>query len=219
MITGQTVWLRWLVLLLVLVNGAYYAWSEGLLRGAGLGPAVQGEPHRLETQVRPDALRLLRHAEAVDLAMGAACRRAGPFDETQADALRGALRGLLPAQTWSLDLVIEPASWIIYIGQYNDPATIEIKKAELRGLKLPHEAVTNPDLMLGLSLGRFESQAAAAAELESMKRRGLRKALVVQDRPERRGSMLRITGAEEAVASTWQALQPLLGGKVTADCR
>lgn len=48
--------LRLLVLLLVLLNAAYYAWSHDLLRAYGLGPLRQVEPQRLKQQIRPEAL-------------------------------------------------------------------------------------------------------------------------------------------------------------------
>ena len=51
--------LRIVFLLLVLANAGYYLWSHGHLASAGLAPAVQAEPQRLEQQVQPDALRIL----------------------------------------------------------------------------------------------------------------------------------------------------------------
>lgn len=51
--------LRILVLLLVLLNGAYLAWSQGWLLGWGYGPVQQREPQRVEQQIRPEALELL----------------------------------------------------------------------------------------------------------------------------------------------------------------
>ncbi len=51
--------LRLTVLVLLLANAGYYAWSAGLLRGWGLGPTSEGEPERLQQQIRPDSLRLL----------------------------------------------------------------------------------------------------------------------------------------------------------------
>ena len=51
--------LRLAVLILLLANAGYYAWSQGLLRTWGLAPATQSEPERLERQLNPDALKLL----------------------------------------------------------------------------------------------------------------------------------------------------------------
>ena len=51
--------LRSLVRLLLLANGGYYAWSQGLLRSWGFAPQQQAEPQRLQQQIRPELLRVL----------------------------------------------------------------------------------------------------------------------------------------------------------------
>lgn len=48
--------LRFLVLLLVLLNALYYAWSHQMLQDYGLAPAEQREPARLQQQIRPELL-------------------------------------------------------------------------------------------------------------------------------------------------------------------
>ena len=52
--------LRLTVLLLLLANAAYFAWSQGLLAPWGIAPAQQSEPQRLEQQIKPQAVRILR---------------------------------------------------------------------------------------------------------------------------------------------------------------
>ena len=54
--------MRLIVLLLVLANGLYFAWSHDLLRAAGFGPAQQSEPQRLAQQIKPQELQLLKTA-------------------------------------------------------------------------------------------------------------------------------------------------------------
>ena len=56
--------LRLLVLLLVLSNAAYFAWTHSLLTAYGLAPAAQSEPQRLMQQIHPEVLHLLTPAEA-----------------------------------------------------------------------------------------------------------------------------------------------------------
>ncbi|MBC7610345.1 MAG: SPOR domain-containing protein [Polaromonas sp.] len=56
--------LRLLVLLLVLGNAGYFAWTRGLLAPYGFAPAVQSEPQRLAQQIRPESLRILSPLEA-----------------------------------------------------------------------------------------------------------------------------------------------------------
>ncbi|MES2508940.1 MAG: SPOR domain-containing protein [Pseudomonadota bacterium] len=50
--------LRLLVLVLVLANAAYFAWTKNLLAPYGFAPASQSEPQRMTQQIRPDAMRI-----------------------------------------------------------------------------------------------------------------------------------------------------------------
>ena len=224
--------LRLAVLLLLLLNLSYFFWSEGMLRGAGLGPTVQTEPQRLARQIKPDAVQLRKPEAAMpDSAASAAsasastagpageCLEAGPFDEAQSVALRRAASDVLPASAWALVPTLTPARWIVYIGQYSSPATIENKRAELAALKISVEPLTNPELELGLSLGHFETRAAAAAALEALKKRGLRKALVVQEQPELPGVVLRVRLSNGLARAQLSGLTPALAGKDWLPCR
>ena len=55
--------LRFSLLLLLLANGGYFAWSQGWMASLGWTPQVQSEPQRLKQQVRPDVLRVLPQPE------------------------------------------------------------------------------------------------------------------------------------------------------------
>ena len=234
--------LRLAVLLLLLLNLSYYLWSEGLLRGAGLGPTVQTEPQRLARQIKPDAVQLRKPEAAMPDSAASApsasaststststsastagpageCLEAGPFDEPQSMAVRRAASAVLPASAWALVPTLTPARWIVYIGQYSSPVTIENKRAELAALKISVEPLTNPELELGLSLGHFETRAAAAAALEALKKRGLRKALVVQEQPELPGAVLRVRLSNGLVRAQLSGLTPALAGKDWVPCR
>jgi hypothetical protein len=48
--------LKLLILLLLLANGAYFAWNRGALAKLGLAPTHQAEPERLQQQVHPELL-------------------------------------------------------------------------------------------------------------------------------------------------------------------
>lgn len=222
--------LRLAVLLLLLLNLSYYLWSEDLLRGAGLGPTVQSEPQRLARQVKPDALQLRKPdvgipesaapAPAVSTAqLAGECLETGPFYEPQGAAVRRAAGALLPASSWTLVPTLMPARWIVYIGQYSSLATIESKRAELAALKISVEPLINPELELGLSLGHFETRAAAAAALEALKKRGLRKALVVQEQPELPGAVLRVRLSKDLDRARLSGLASALAGKDWLPCR
>lgn len=51
--------LRLVIVLLVIANAGYFAWTQGYLVPLGLAPTEQAEPERLRAQIKPEALRLL----------------------------------------------------------------------------------------------------------------------------------------------------------------
>ncbi|MDP2418581.1 MAG: SPOR domain-containing protein [Hydrogenophaga sp.] len=51
--------LRWVIVLLVLANAGYFAWTEGYLAPLGLAVPEEREPQRLQAQIKPETIRLL----------------------------------------------------------------------------------------------------------------------------------------------------------------
>jgi len=218
--------LRFLVLVLVLLNGVYFAWSHSLLFGLGFGPVPQSEPQRLAQQIKPESLRLLTAKElSVEeapprvAAKPAVCLQAGLFDEVQSGLLRRSLASALPAGAWTLDATVEPARWIVYMGKYASAEDLAKKRAQLATLNLKFEPLNNPALGLGLSLGGFETQNAANTALETFSRRGVRTARVVQERAEVRGMLLKVPAVDDALRPRLDELKPHLAGKTWSPCR
>lgn len=218
--------LRLLVLMLVLANGLFFAWSNGLLRAYGFAPVQPNEPQRLAQQIKPEAIQLLSTGELkrveaqvqADLAPKE-CLQAGPFDDTQASALRAALEAAsLPAGSWQLDSSKEAARWIIYMGKYATPELQSKKRAELAGMDIKTEAVNNPALEIGLSLGGFDTQATATAELAKLAPKGIRTAKVVQEREEATVSLLKLPAVSEAIRAKLGEVKPALAGKALKAC-
>ena len=124
--------LRLIVLLLLLANGAYFAWAQGLLAAWGVAPVQQSEPQRLAQQIRPEALKILPADEARRVEVAAAapkpaeCLQAGPFEDSQVGPLRASL-GALPPNSWSLEPTVEPARWIVYMGKYPNVEAVNKK--------------------------------------------------------------------------------------------
>lgn len=216
--------LRRLVLLLLIANLGWLAWASGWLRPWGLAPEVQTEPHRLGLQLQPQALRVLTPAEAARLAELTAsapareCLASPPLDEATVAGLRRALAAW-PAGSWSLDTAYEAGRWIIYMGKYPDPRTLERKKAELRARSVAFEPLANPALEPGLSLGGFPTQDAANQQLQALSVRGVRTARVVLERAELRGQALRLPAVDEALRLRLSELTPLLAGQSLRACR
>ncbi len=217
--------LRLLLLTLVLANGLYFAWTQGMLRAYGFAPAQQSEPQRLAQQVRPEALRVMTPSERKRLEEQAKaantpsqCLLAGPFTLAQAEALRPVLLASLPEGSWQLTEVPIDERWIIYMGKYTDAATMEKKRSELVALKVSVEVVRSPALELGLSLGSFPSKESAEGALEKMGNRGIRTARVVQERVQSVATELRLPAATEAVMSRMEDIKPQLAGVPLRSC-
>ena len=216
--------LRLIVLLLLLANGAYYAWAQGFLAAWGVAPVQQSEPQRLAQQLRPEALKILpadevRRVEVVSASTKAAeCLQAGPFEESQAAPLRASLASW-PAGTWTLEQTVEPAHWIVYMGKYPGMEALNKKKAELRYLGVSFQSTLNPALEFGLSLGGFTTEAEANRHLNELAQRGVRTARVVVERPEVRGQLLKLTGVDEALRPRLDDLKTVLAGNALRACR
>jgi hypothetical protein len=218
--------LRVLVLLLLLANGVYFAWSHDLLKPYGFAPPARTEPQRLAQQLRPESVRLLSSDEAKRLSAATQpgtkpleCLQAGLFEPTQAQTLRTALEVTFPTGGWVLEPSVVPARWIVYMGKYPTADALAKKRAELASLNLKFEPLTNPALEFGVSLGGYDTQAAADASLEALNKRGVRTAKVVQERAEQRGEIFKIAAVTDAIKARLEDLKPVLAGKTFRSCR
>lgn len=217
--------LRLLVLILILANGVYFAWSQGLLRAYGFAPTPQSEPHRVAQQIRPESIHVLTHvetkrAEAQDQAELAPreCLVAGPFDDAQAASLRHALEASLAPGSWQLDTVNVSARWIVYMGKFANAELLAKKRGELAAMRLVPHSLNNPDMELGLSLGGFDTESEAVAELAKLSLRGIRTAKVVQERQESRHNQLRLPVVLPETIQRLGELKSALAGRALRSC-
>jgi len=234
--------LRLAVIVLLLTNAGYYAWSQGWLRSWGLAPVEQSEPQRLAQQIRPETLRILQARETPPVAPSAAseatvspapspapapaattasatvCLQAGTLDQRQADAVRTAVAAL-PQGSWKLESTPIPGRWMVYMGRFADDEALDKKRTELRARKVPFDRPNNPTLEPGLSLGRFATEEAAQRALTTLSNQGVRTARVVVERAEAPGFTLRLPALDSATrAQVESQLRPALGDKVLRIC-
>ncbi|POR09898.1 sporulation protein [Diaphorobacter sp. LR2014-1] len=227
--------LRLAVVLLLLANAGYYAWSQGLLRGWGLAPVDESEPQRMEQQIAPQNLRLLPQGSKGAASSAApagpasspataaappeppACLQAGVFDARQADALRQAA-AVLPEGSWTLEPTPITGRWMVYMGRFPDEEAVAKKRAELRTLKIPYDR-PGAALEPGLSLGRFSTEEAAQRGMALLANQGVRTARVVQERADAPGFMLRLPAVNDTLRTRLDTtLQPALAGKTLRPC-
>ena len=236
--------LRLAVIALLLANAGYYAYTQGWLRSAGLVTPEQAEPQRLQQQIRPETLKVLRAqgatnnptpppapaaAPAADTAASAPaptaaapadageCLQAGIFDEKQATALRTAAASL-PQGSWTLEPTPITGRWMIYMGRFDDQETLDKKRAELRARKVDFDRAGGT-LELGLSLGRFSTEEAAQRGLTALNAQGVRTARVIQERQAATGFILKLPAVTDAQRQQWLAtLRPAMAGKTLGSC-
>ena len=236
--------LRLAVIALLLANAGYYAYTQGWLRSAGLVTPEQAEPQRLQQQIRPETLKVLRAqgatnnptpppapaaAPAADTAASAPaptaaapadageCLQAGIFDEKQATALRTAAASL-PQGSWTLEPTPITGRWMIYMGRFDDQETLDKKRAELRARKVDFDRAGGT-LELGLSLGRFSTEEAAQRGLTTLNAQGVRTARVVLERQAAPGFVLKLPAVTDAQRQRWLAtLRPAMAGKTLGSC-
>ncbi len=231
--------LRSLVVMLLLANAGYLAWSKGWLASYGLAPASQSEPQRLTQQLRPEALRILSPLEARQLdpsstpEMGpeatpgtsaraqaaTECLQAGLFNEEQTAALRSRLQSALPPGSWLLESSNQPGQWMVYMGKYSGLDALAKKRSELRQLGVAFEPVNNPSLEPGLSLGSFPSRSEADSALARIAKNGVRTAKVISSQQELRGQRLKLPAIDANLRAQLDAIKPLLAGKTLQKCR
>ena len=236
--------LRLAVIALLLANAGYYAYTQGWLRSAGLVTPEQAEPQRLQQQIRPETLKVLRAqgatnnptpppapaaAPAADTAASTLaptattpadageCLQAGVFDDKQAAALRTAAAAL-PAGSWSLEPTPITGRWMIYMGRFDDQDTLDKKRAELRARKVDFDRAGGT-LEPGLSLGRFSTEEAAQRGLTALNAQGVRTARVIQERQAATGFILKLPAVTDAQRQQWLAtLRPAMAGKTLGSC-
>jgi hypothetical protein len=232
--------LRLMVILLLLANVAYYAWSQGQLAVLGLAPLAQTEPGRVAAQIKPDALRILSNNEARGIegtatatlaqmqavqtppapdAKPTECLQSAVLTEGVASKVRNASNQALPSGSWAIEQVDEPGRWIVYMGKYNDPEVLAKKKSELRQLGVTTEPLQNTKLEPGISLGGFASQALATKEFDSLGKRGVRSAKVVQEVAPVKGPVLRLPVVDEALRGKLEPVKSALGASALSACK
>ncbi len=226
--------LKWLLLVLVAANLAFFAWTQGWVDNvAGVRASGDREPGRLAQQVRPESVVILS-ASAVAAAKSAAsaaaaasaaysanlaCLEAGPFTNAELAAAEATLTRLTPASTWSKVPVEVAGSWAVYMGPYAAADLRGKKEAELRRRGLKYEAFKLPpevsaeqrvalsaQLIPGLTLGRYASLEAADAALAEFGVAGVQSARVVELYKPYGAQSVRVDKADAALVARLKGL-------------
>lgn len=216
--------LRAFVAALLVANLAFFAWSQGWLDAVvGARSIGDREPERLLRQVHPELVRVLSAGDAASAAAAPppfACVEAGPFTDAEAAAAQASAQAALPGAALSDVKTEQAGTWMVYMGRYADREALTKKEDEIKRRKLEYEELRDhPTLSPGLSLGRFDTRAAANGALDQFTQQGVRTARVVEFKPASSSHLLRIERADAALAAQASALKlTALGNKGFAAC-
>jgi hypothetical protein len=230
--------LRTLIVALVLANLVFFAWTQGWIDGpTGIRAHGDREPERLGLQVQPELVQILsaQAAKAASAPASApppaapasipaapaplACLEAGPFSGAEAAAAEAAVRAALPEGSWISIKSGRPGLWMVYMGKFKDRDEQLKKQEELRAMRVEYDDLRSPpELLPGLSLGRFEERANAVNALEKFSLRGIRTAKVIEVRTPASAVLLRVDKATPALAAQVSGLTSAALGKGFAPC-
>jgi len=240
--------LRLALIALLLANAGYYAWSQGLLKDWGLAPQEQAEPQRMNQQIKPETLQILRVHPGKTASAGPS--QAAPGADAAPNAGLAASTSPTTAATNNTDTPeclqagvfderqadalraaaasLPAGSWVL------DPTPVagrwmvymgrfeDLEALDKKRAELRARKVDHDraggTLEYGLSLGRFSSKDAAERELANLTSRGVRTARVVQERPDVPGFTLRLPAVTESLRPQLDALRTAMAGKAMRAC-
>jgi hypothetical protein len=236
-----------LLWLLVLANLVFFAWTQGWIDGpTGVRARGDREPERLGQQVRPEVVQVLSAvpaapARAASAPGGAApaasapapsapasvatatpplaCLEAGPFGAAEAAAAEAVLRSALPDGSWTSVKTSRPGLWMVYLGKFKDRDEQTRRQDELRAMRVEYEDLRSPpELVPGVSLGRFEERANAVNAQGGFTQRGIRNTRVIEVRPPASVVLLRVDKAQPVLAAQALGLNSIALGKGFVPC-
>jgi hypothetical protein len=232
--------LRWFVLALAAANLLFWAWSQGWLGPVmGYSPMNDRDPSRLAQQIQPEVVRVLPPAaaqaalQAAKAALAAApgasasapqgvCLESGPLASGSIDAAEQALAAVVPGRGWIRASRDVTAQYGVVIGPFAGREPLARKGEELSRLRVNFEEVrlpAAPEGQLTVSLGRYDTQAAAQAALDAFAKRGVRTARVATLRAAGTEWRLRFENVTPDVAEQLRAVDvPALGSAGLAPC-
>lgn len=202
--------MRALVVLLLVLNLVFFAWSRGWLdRITGVPAQGSSEAHRLQRQEHPERIEILDAATTAALTQQT-CLELGPLDgDAPLAAAQAALRASnLVTGEWLTRTAEQPGSYVVATIRLDNAEFRARKEATYKQLKLDTEPLTGlPAEQPALVLGRFATEAQAHAELASLDKRGLKGLRVLQVRAPSRQHYLVLREADGITAGKLRSLK------------
>jgi hypothetical protein len=164
--------IRPIFFLLVLANLVVFVWTQGYFGGMD----DSREPQRLEQQLHPEKLRMVRIAQTAPISKEVpACRVVSGLSITNAEALKNAVAAAgAEAKVLPQD---EPALYLVLIADLANKAAAEKKLTELARLGVEgHRLVALEGGRHEIVLASFPAEAAARELLLGLNKKGIKSA-------------------------------------------
>lgn len=237
--------LRLLVLVLLLANLGYYAWTAGHLQALVSRPPTPREPERLQRQVRPEIVQIETAPASprapapaaapaaapqeepasptsglpASAAEAAACLEIGPYTEAEYASVEATIAQALQGADWNVRREERGGVFLVYLGKYPSREALLRRQEELRAAGIQAEELRHsPGLEPGLTLGRFTSRESAERRALALADRGVRAARVLTISPPTVRVQVRIPAADAALRSRLDAAAPRLQGRRASPC-
>ena len=208
--------MRIVLLLLVLVNLGYYAWSQ-FWQSPGSGDA-----HLVEQQVNREAIRILKpgqvEAARRDAPKVTACMELGAFNLVDVPKLDEQLAPL--GNRVSQRRVDDTANWWVFMPPQGGREGAQKKVAELKRLGIEELFVLqdDPKAPFAISLGVFRSEESARNRLEQLRERGVRTAQVGRRPTAVQRVVYEIRAVDDETANRLAALKAAWPGTDLKEC-
>ena len=213
--------LRNFLILLLLLNAGFLAWSQGGFADLGWPAANDREPAYIQQQVRPEMLSLqadVRTRKIAKINNPTRCLTTSVFALPAAKKLAAQAQEVLPAGSWTMQDINTPGQWMIYMGRYPDSEAVERKKIELRRLRISSDLPVPASYQPGISLGAFNNYEQAQEAQKQVIAKGARSARLVTEIEPVLGQQLRIEQADSKLEELLQKLRPAMNGQSFQPC-
>jgi hypothetical protein len=215
--------LRPIVLLLLVLNLLFFAWSQGWIERITGQPAQAGrEPERLNQQVAPESIKVVpASASAVRAAAAMPVCLESPWLQGEA-GLSAAVSALkqagVAADAWVDQRSDVPGVWAVATIRMGSSDFQARKEATLKRLNVAFEPLTGlPDEEPSLLISRHDSAEAAQKALDALAKRFVKGLRVLQIAEPGSTHRLRIEKADDALQARLAKLKdPALGSGFAA---
>lgn len=212
--------MRILVFLLILVNLLFLAWTQGLLGSSSNADALRVQQQLLADQVTvvsrdeppaviapPEPRAKVVEVKAVDV-----CLELSDIPIADVAQVEGMLAEKLPVFKSERTAVSGTSSYWVIIPPLTGKGEVDTKVAELKKLNISEFFVVqeNGPNNRAISLGLYTSKAAATSQLESLRKKGVKSAKIVERIVKPTSASLEIRGPAAQADSLRQAIAEVL---------